>query len=225
MVDGCILMYPNPKACLEEVTQLATRLPVLATHWAIEGTIEVQRVDGVVSGAWRDAANYLYDLGHRRLAIVEALPELEQGVRRVRSDIFREVARERGMPVDVAVYDQLWKGRDYQTAAEIAQLDPLPTAIVALDDDYARVLISHLALRGVRVPEDVSVFSGHTQRECFQSVPELTGLAMDHVNELRDIVRQFIEIVKAGSKVKNICLSPLAVELVTRASCAAPRVR
>lgn len=219
LMDGCILLSWVPGAHLAEIEQLATQLPVLSTLSAVPGAVSVRRNEDSLARALREAANYLYDLGHRRLAVVDV--RNRNSAEHLREDAFRETAAQRNLNVNLAAYADRWQDREYPTAAEIGRLDPLPTAVVALDDDYARVLVDHLARRRLRVPEDVSVLSGHTEHEGFQSVPRLTGLAMDVHAEMREMVRQFIEIVDGGSEVKEITLPPLRVELVTRESCAA----
>lgn len=223
LMDGCMLLGWVPTTHVVEVQQLAARMPVLSVSRAIPGTISVRGSTDPLMRGLREAANYLYDLGHRRLAVVDVWHPTDLGHPRV--DAFRDVAAERNLNVELMACTDRWQEREYPTAAEIARLNPLPTAVVAQDDDYARVLIAHLARRRLRVPEDVSVFSGHTRREDFQSEPPLTGLVVDSVAQSREIIRRFIEMVASGSRTDEMVLPPLSVELIERRSCAAPGVR
>lgn len=220
LMDGCMLLGWVPAAHVAEVEQMAARIPVLSASRAISGTIGVNNNEGLAAQGLCDAANYLYDLGHRRVVVVDV--HHPHYVIHPRADAFRAVAAERQLHVEIVPYVDRWQEREYPTAAQIARMDPLPTAAVALDDDYARVLIDHLARRGLRVPEDVSVFSAYTARQGFQSVPPLTGLELRYMKAMGEIVRQFVEIVDTGSERREIALPAFPEELIIRESCAPP---
>lgn len=220
LMDGCAILKWVPAVHTAEVERLAAEIPVLSIYTHVKGAMRLVGDDGAsLTKGLREAAGYLLDLGHRRIAVVDVRQPYSTGT--LRTDAFCGVARERGIDVDLVCFSDRWQDRTYPTAAEIASLNPLPTAAMALDDDYARVLIGHLARRGLRVPEDLSVYSGHTQRDAFQSVPPLTGLAIDAVGQTRELMRRFIEVISTGERVEEIRLPPLAVELVERQSCAA----
>lgn len=220
LMDGCAILKWVPAIHMVEVERLAAEIPVLSMFSPVQGATRLVGDDGAsLMKGLREAAAYVLGLGHRRIAVVDVRQPSSSGT--VRTDAFRGVARERGIDLDLVCFSDRWQDRLYPTAAGIAALDPMPTAVVALDDDYARVLIAHLARRGLRVPEDVSVFSGHTQRDAFQSVPPLTGLAIDAVGQTRELMRRFIEVISSGERVEEITLPPMAVELVERQSCAA----
>lgn len=222
LMDGCVILPWVPTAQLPDVEMLAARIPVLSIFSPVKGAIRLTGDDSAsLRQGLRRAAGYLLGLGHRRIAIVDV--QHPNGPHDLRREALRGVARERGVEVELVYFTDRWQERLYASAGEIAALDRTPTAVMAMDDDYARVLIGHLARRGLRVPEDVSVFSGHTQRDGFQSVPALTGLALDNVGQTRGVVRRLIEIVSEGGRVEEIVLPPLAVELVERASCMAPK--
>lgn len=219
LMDGCIFLEFISPVHVTEVEQLAARIPVLAPAPSVKNVIQLQ---GNPDNAYRTgalmAADYLYDLGHRHMAIVEI--QESHRVSPDRTVMFEQAARNRGIDVSLHLFGNRYQERIYPSIPQILDLAPFPTAIVALDDDYARVLIDHLALRGLRVPRDVSVFSGHTLPDGFQSVPALTGITFGMKEVYRSMVDCFVDIVEGRSTATAITPPPRQVQLVERESCA-----
>lgn len=217
LMDGCVLMGMLPEPALKDVARLAERVPVLSPHEGVPGTVRVHEYQSTQLAGRRLAAEYLYDLGHRHVAVVGI-----SGGRRPERH-FEDVARERGWDVKIESFTDHWQERVYPTVEQICALDPLPTAVFAFDDDYARTLIARLGRIGRRVPEDVSVFSGQTHRVGYQTAPALTGLDMHMEQAEAQVFRQFIEYVKKRSTAMEIVVTPPPVDLVVRESCSPAR--
>ncbi len=223
LLDGCAVLTWVPSAGIAQVERLAAEIPVVSLYSRIRGAVQVVMDEGtMLRRGMREGAAWLYGLGHRRIALVDV--NHPKGPDTLRKDAFAEVAREQGILPELLCYADRWQERLYPTAAEIAQLDPPPTAAVALDDDYARALIAHLARRGLRVPEDVSVFSGNTQQDSFQTPPALTGLARDLTAQWGELMRRFIRLL-GNDPAEEIVVPPAEFTLVVRESCAPPRAR
>jgi DNA-binding LacI/PurR family transcriptional regulator len=218
LMDGCIFLGWIPLDRVKEVERLAERIPVLSASRPIKNAVQLlDNPDAALTSAARLAAGYLYDRGHRRLALVDV--KHPDKIDTYLMTALEQVARERRLKVHLHLFGDRWQERRYPTIPEILALSPPPTAVIALDDDYARVLIDHLAQQGKRVPRNLSVFSGNTSADGFQSVPPLTGIAFDREPQLKTMIEGFLEIVEGRSTADLIRLPPPSVQLIERQSC------
>jgi DNA-binding LacI/PurR family transcriptional regulator len=216
LIDACIVIGWVDADCARRLERLAARIPVVTTYRPIPGAVFAS-TEGAAGAAGDLAAEYLYGLGHRRIAVVETTSS------RPESERFRAVARRDRLRVDLLSFTDHWRDRLYPSVEAIARLDPPPTAIWAFDDDYARALIARLARDGRRVPEELSVFSGQTHAAGFQSAPALTGVDGHHEREYASIVRVLIESLRQGNgTISDIVLPAATPELIVRESCAPP---
>jgi DNA-binding LacI/PurR family transcriptional regulator len=218
VMDACVVMGWVDEACAGRVAELAKRIPVITTYGKIPGAhgvvISSRRAEALAT-----AAEYLYDLGHRHIAVVGVAMQPIHAI-----EGFRETARRRGVDARLVPFTDHWRERIYPTIDQICALQPLPSAVFAFDDDYARALTARLARDRRRVPEDVSVFSGDTHRDGFQTAPPLTGIAGVHERECVRVIQKLIEAMEQGQAITEIGIEPSPVELIVRASCA-PRCR
>lgn len=218
LMDGCLFMGWIPLPQVAAVERLARQIPVVSASRPIDHAITIRQDETAARrSAAGVAADYLYTLGHRRIAIVDVrhADRIDTG----RLDAFTDQARRRGLTVQLSLFGDRWEERRYLSIPEILALSPAPTVILALDDDYARVLIASFAQSGRRVPRDVSVFSGHTTHSGFQSVPTLTGLAFDYEPPRRLLIQRFLDIVEGRGNRTPIALPPPRIDLIERDSC------
>jgi len=217
MIDGCIVYGVVSPALVEKMATLARQVPVVTTD-RIPGATQIV-VEGQADKGFRMAAEYLYKLGHRDIVTVEitTIPE-----RQARAS-FEALAKEQGLDVRLRTLVDHWEARPYPSVEEIAHLRPLPTAIYAFDDGYARALIARLTREGVRVPEDVSVFSRETHAKGDGIVPGLTGVDWHFERLSVDFVHQLIELIERKERTDKVSVKPAEIELVIQDSCAPPR--
>lgn len=220
VIDGCLVLGFVGKEISRKLAELAATKPVLTDREQIEGAIVVDEDKREVTKGYRIAAEYLYELGHRHIAVTEVYGSHAPYVA---LSSFEAVAREREIEPELPVFVDRWQLRTYPTTDEICRLDPLPTAVFAFDDDYARMLISKLCRMGMRVPEDVSVYSGETHRKGFQLAPPLTGSEFHYEDLSLQKVMRFIDIIDSEDCPKSIRVELPTPELVERESCAPPR--
>ena len=217
-MDGCLVLNDCMDATLTgQLVRLAAAVPVVSMTDSIPGAIPVHREHSLNVHRQRAAA-YLYDLGHRHVAVAH----LDQDAQREVPDQFHKAADERGLAVGVTPLAEHPLDRRYPSIDRLAGMDPLPTAVFAIDDDYARALVSRLFYEGIRVPEQVSVFSGSTSSAPPLIRPGLTGLLLHVERELEELFAAFVRIIEGKRQGECIQLSPFDVELIERESCAAP---
>lgn len=122
--------------------------------------------------------NYLYDLGHRRMAFISHHPNL--GPLSVRERAFRDFVEKNAPAISwkVAVSsDSLDGGREATRTILDSGFDP--TAIISVNDFMALGALYELRQAGLRVPEDVSVTGFDNIRLSEICSPPLTTLHID----------------------------------------------
>jgi len=174
-------------------------------------------------GIAQQALDYLYRLGHRHIAYVG----LPYGSRLA---AYRTVYQQRGLSTDLLVgslaaftgnpddVQQLYK-------ALIARSGP-PTAMIGFEDRVVLHLLRAVRQQGLRVPRDCSLLGcGNLEVSAFAD-PPLTTIDQ-HPNELgRAAFRLLLNRMQEGNpshdrQVKTVLIPS---ELITRASCAPPRI-
>ena len=150
-VDGLLLCASRvPDAFLLE---LADEMPVVLFNRAVPGLASVLFDE---ANGMRQAVEHLVALGHQRIGYVGG-PVQSWADERRRAGL-REAAEEFTVSlVDLGPHVPTWEA-GVQAADKV--LAASVTAVVVFDDTMAIGVMSRLAARGVRVPEDVSVV-GH----------------------------------------------------------------
>lgn len=103
----------------------------------------------------RKAMNYLFECGHRRIAVIEAGQNQDSG--RIRHRGWTTCAREHGIdpktiPVAVGNYRYI---SGYEAAKQLIPLHP--TAILCFNDEMAFGARAAIIEAGLKVPEDISL--------------------------------------------------------------------
>lgn len=130
--------------------------------------------------------DYLYNLGHRRIAYISGPLDTTAG--KERYDAFMEFFAAKGMtPADkyIAVADNYTIKCGYTATNRLLSQcwnDP-PTAIFCAYDEFAYTAVEILTQRGYKIPHDISIagFDNIIVSEC--STPKITTVAQD-----RDII-------------------------------------
>jgi len=214
LMDGCVVFGWVDDDTAAIIERMARQIPVASTYRQIPGGITVT-INEQTEEKHRQAARHLYQFGHRHLAVVD-LPV----VRHAAQHIFEQVAAEQKLDVQLDAFTDDWESRTYESVHEIAALQPMPTAVYAFDDDYARALIARLAHDGKRVPYDLSVFSGSTHSDGFQITPPLTGIDSHYEQQIIRLIEVFTGALRRKEDLEQIVIEPPAVELIERGSCA-----
>lgn len=217
VMDACVVLGWADSSESKLIRKLAKDIPVVCMYKPQPGMIPVEIRQPSTPPAQK-AAEYLYDLGHRHLAVVDT----NSSQNRIAS-IFRKVAAQRGIDVRIDTFGDIWQTRIYPSVEQLASLDPMPTAIFAFDDDYAQVLMSRLFARGWSIPRDISIFSGSTHRHGFQLTPAVTGIDCQQDNQTTQIVTSLIAALQEKKTLRKIVIDAIPAELIERDSCAPPR--
>jgi LacI family transcriptional regulator, galactose operon repressor len=151
-------------------------MPVICLDRCPEGwkgdTVTVDNAEGAYQ-----AARYLLELGHRRIATIAGPLHVTSGVERLKG--FKRALREAGVSI---AQEYIQEGRfdrlsGYEKGLMLLQFSPRPTAIVAANDLVALGVLAALREMGLRCPEDVSLVGFDDQEIASFTNPALTTVA------------------------------------------------
>lgn len=171
-VDG-VLVAISAAPCPLQIAQALERL-------RLPGVVvndESDRLPSVCcddTAAAAQAVDYLYRLGHRRIAYVGAPATKNQHPSTVaRLKGYQQACRQRGLAVvgDVPHIE----GITARTNALLASTPP-PTALVCYSDVTSEMVLHELMRRGVRVPGDMSIIGFDNARESREAFVPLSTM-------------------------------------------------
>lgn len=179
--------------------------------------------DSVVSNQCsgiRQAADYLISLGHRRIALVTGQSKIRPG--RERHKGFVEAFNHAKLPIDPALLrlDSLSGGYAYEELQSLMALPQPPTAIIMGGNMMLAGALRACALKGIRVPDDVSIIAvGDTDLAELAS-PSITTVRWDLEGMGREaatvLVNRAMETGPTRSPARHIVVP---TEIVLRRSC------
>jgi LacI family transcriptional regulator len=153
-------------------------------------------------GGGYSQARYLLERGHRRIACVTLIPDLEATMLRARG--MRRAFQEAGVAFDDARERRGMVGpvgREvmvaYQVARELLSAADRPTAVICGNDQVATQVYAAAASLGLTIPQDVSVMGFDDLKLISQTLcPALTTVALPYF----EIGRRAVEMSLAKEK-------------------------
>ncbi len=198
---------------------IAEGTPCLVINHAVKD-LEVNyiAVDNVKGGA--DAAEYLINLGHKRIATVTGNMQTQAGIDRFEG--FQKTLMKHGIVFDTEYF---FKGdysrRSARTAAErFFSLDNPPPAVFAASDDMALEIISVAMENGIKVPEDISVIGFDDNPAGLFGPVSLTTIKQPLFAMGEEAVKILNNIMQGTQT--DLVHKILAPQLIVRESCAPP---
>jgi len=142
-----------------------------------------------------DAAQHLYDLGHRRIAFIAAPRELTFAARRQAAYV--DTLHKYNLPTDkqLIVTGDLTQAAGYAAATQLLALPKRPTAIMAANDLMALGAMRAIQERGLEVGRDIAVlgFDGLPLAE--HSHPSLTTVYQPVYEIAQQVTRLLIQLI------------------------------
>ena len=167
-----------------------------------------------------DAASYLLDLGHRRIAVITGRVARNDRVR-ARLEGVANALGARGLPLPAEYVIERPFGVDggREAMRELMLRHPRPTGVVCGSELFACGAVFESAELGVRVPEEVSVTGFDDLWLAPHLVPPLTSVRTPQTQMGRHAADYLVSVL-AGETPPT--LHPLRSELVVRKSTAPP---
>lgn len=172
-VDGVILLAPPEIPELFELMRVR-KFPFAAVAGVASQHGPTYAVDNVLGS--KLAMQYLWDLGHRKIAHVAGRPNLADA--KVRLNTYRDFLHDKG----VKVPDGYEVSAGYRRSESFVLCRPLltsknrPTAVFCGNDEMAIGLILAAKELGIRVPEDLSVIGFDDTSDSATSEPSLSTI-------------------------------------------------
>jgi DNA-binding LacI/PurR family transcriptional regulator len=164
--DGVIILLPPDESPIpQKLLDHLTPFVIVAGDTTLENAPIVD-VDNVAAAY--EATNYLIDLGHSRIGFMRHRSEYQQVFALEREQGYRKALEEKGL-VDESIADLDENDLDRLTAS-----GGMPTAIFCAYDVLAIRIMEKLRLKGIRIPEDISIIGFDDVPNAASSNPPLT---------------------------------------------------
>jgi LacI family transcriptional regulator len=142
-------------------------------------------------------ANYLADLGHRKIGFIGVEPQSNISI--LCRETFLNTLRERGIAVsENHIWHCSFEGRDTESVARCLVSEQRPTAIATASILIAKRLCHNLHKVGVRVPEDISLIGYHDVPDAEWNEPSLTTVKMPSREQGATAVESLMDQIAGG---------------------------
>jgi LacI family transcriptional regulator len=166
---------------------------------------------------FRMQAEYLADLGHKRIGFIGVEPKSSVSV--LCREAFCLALKERGIELMPRhIWHCQFQGDDVWKVAQDLQAPDRPTAVAAASIVTAKRLCKHLAKGGIRVPEEVSVIGYHDGPDADWNSPSLTTVKMPSREQGAVAVHCLVDLLKTGTFESRVVKG--RPQIVERESCA-----
>jgi LacI family transcriptional regulator len=221
MVDGLLVVLPrNPADYTGTLT--GRNYPfVLIDH---QGTGNPCPAVGATN--WQggyNATEYLIKLGHKRIGFISGSMDLGAAIDRL--DGYKSALRVHHISIDPQlIYEGTFFQPDgYAGGSVLMDLDSPPTAIFASNDVMAMGVMDAIRVRGLRVPEDVSIIGFDDIPQAALVRPALTTVRQP-LEEMGRLATQML-IDQLKNPEKEIGRIELPTQLIVRDSTLSPKDR
>jgi DNA-binding LacI/PurR family transcriptional regulator len=223
-VDGFIV-YSAPQNDPRVEAAIARRLPVVTVDQPRDAATPFVGIDD--RGAARSAAEYLRELGHRRIAVLSFVNALDAEGRLV---LDLSVERLAGYKEGLGrVWDEglvrMCRPNEPEparlAALELLRAPAPPTAILAMSDVLAIGVLQAAAELGIAVPTELSLVGFDDSPAAVLATPPLTTVAQPHEEKGRLAAEWLIAAIERGASLRGRRRRAiLPTELVIRESTA-----
>lgn len=158
-LDAIIPLFTYPEDFIDDLKRLRWKNFPVATSYS--GAPMPEILVDVVWAHYENAAEelmeHLLGLGHRRIAMIWGVGRSELANDRVNA--YHKALRNVGLPFrkEYLVSCGFSLEESTRAAEQLMMLDPLPTAIVGINDLMAFGAMQVVMSRGLRIPEDISI--------------------------------------------------------------------
>ena len=175
-------------------------------------------IDDQIAG--RQAMDHLLNLGHRRIAMLEAIDPDQPPMVSGRTAAYHAALHEAGIPIDPQLVQASdWGGEN--GAASMSKLLGLrnpPTAVYAHSDEVALGAIRTIRRAGLRIPQDISVIG--IDDHPLAALTDLTTIRQEVFEQGAQAARILLNLLQGSTDINQAVTVP--THLVVRHSTAPP---
>jgi LacI family repressor for deo operon, udp, cdd, tsx, nupC, and nupG len=217
-VAGLLLVGTADEEVLASFLAHVPRI-VLVDNRDLTGRHDCVLSDGV--GGAAAAVQYLFGLGHRRVAFAMSAPQTLTFQDRLTGYLKAHVNA--GVPIDASRIVAAGPEDDFAARVQDLLARPeRPTAVLAANDPHAYLVIQTCHRLGLRIPDDVSIMGFDDDKFSSLSLPPLTTMRVETEFLGRLAVRRLMERVRqgaTGARPEPAINVEVPVSLVVRDSC------
>lgn len=220
-VDGLIVTPPESPVLDEVLRAAAQTIPVVGIGLRTTPmTTDLVTAD-TGSGA-RQAMDYLFGLGHRRIAFIGSATQASGRYR-----AYRDALTARGVVLDPLLVrvGELNRAAGYDAVTSLMGIDEPPTAVFAVNDAVALGAIQAARDLRVPVPEQLSVVGFDDVDLAAHCVPPLTTVAQPMAALGEAAIQLLMRRFAGGTAAEGPRQVVLDCTLVVRESCSQPATR
>lgn len=219
LADGLLLILPRNSGAYLESLRRQNFPYVLIDH---QGIGDYARSVGATNwqGAY-DATRYLLDLGHRRIGFISGAMDLGCSIDRLGG--YSVALTDFNIPVDPMLIrtGDFYRPQGFAAAYDLLGLPQPPTAIFASNDEMAFGAMEAARVRGLRIPDDVSVVGFDDIYQASLVHPALTTVRQPMEQMGRNATRMLLDLI--ADPEKQMGRVTLPTTLVVRESCSTPK--
>jgi LacI family transcriptional regulator len=211
-VDGLLLLLADESAAATRTSLSRLRVPIVLIDRELPARFAASAALVDYAAGLREAARYLADLGHRRIALVGAPAAIRPG--REAAAALRAAGRDLGLQIQVEEGE--WTSEfGAETTARLLASPERPIAIIAGSNRVVLGVLRELRAGGRRAPEDVSVLVDD-DIPAFEFIdPPLTVLSQ-HPQRIGRTAAELLLERLAGAEPRS---QLVPMELIVRESC------
>lgn len=166
------------------------------------------------------AFHHLFNLGHRRIALINGVPDSKYSVDRLKG--YQKGLKEKNLPFrkELILYTDFTPESAYRAMQQLLSLSDKPTAVLVINDHSTLGALRAARELNYRVPEDISlVGSGDVQFSTLTS-PPLTTIREPFYEIGREAADRVLKIIQRKRLLQKHLILP--ADLVIRNSTAPP---
>ena len=211
-VDG--IVYTFTPSCLSELEKGKKKIPVVVIgETDLDSNVPTIGVNSIAGGQM--VAEYLYHLGHRKIAYITPPINSVSVLRKKRMEGLRAYLEEKGVGDTFYIYEQNsymnWGEDSFEVGMGREQTRKLlkeheVTAIVAQGDLIALGVYQGIKEAGLRIPEDISVISFDNIEYCKCVTPSLTSVDTHMKLRCKQAFEYLMMLIKSNDPSKSMNL-------------------
>ena len=223
-VDGVILAgggvvdeaYRQP--VIQAVASLEQQGSVVVALAEVAAPVPAITIDN--RGAATEMTRYVVSLGHQDIGVIAGPDNITTALSRLQG--IRDVLGRQGLPDDRIVHGGFTVQGGVEAADELLSRHPMPTAIIAVNDQMAVGALTAAHRRGLDVPGDLTIVGFGDTTAARQAWPPLTTVSVPRHEFGARAMRALLDQLNGGPAVESRLLE---CTLVVRGSCGPPRPR
>lgn len=209
-VDGMIVLYSKKDDPVVPYL-IESGIPFVVIGKPLTEGSQITYVDNDNVQAAREATNYMFNLGHEKIAFIGEDTEFEVG--EARQNGYRQAMYEKNLAIAEGYVQnfQVDTNHGRQAIANLLDLPEQPTALVVTSDIHALIVLTALSERNIRVPDDMSLISFNNSIISKVSNPALTSVDTKIFQLGYEAANCLIELIEDPAMFKKNVIIPTVI--------------